>query len=152
MLDHLDRCLLYHSGELPGPQRSAHELHRGSCPACRELEAAMAAGSAAASACALELPAGARARAVSTARSPRPAPARGLALAAAIALALVALRPGRQPLPGWHDLDRDSARLEAELASISFDIARSETDLEIDAELSRIESRTRAAGLDKEEL
>lgn len=151
MLDHLDRCLLYHSGELPEPQRRAFELHREACPACRELEAALSAGSRAAAGCALELPARTRLLAVSSARSSRPAPTRAFALAAAI-LALLSLRPAPQAVPGWHELDRDVARLDAELDRLSLDLARSESDIEIATELSELERRARAARLDKEEL
>lgn len=137
MLDHLDRCLLYSSGELAESQRKAHELHRAGCPACRGLEEDLALGTRVAGATRLELPQRARVSAVSGARSSRPAPARAVALAAAV-LAALALWPRPRAVPDWNDLDRDVARLGAELDRFSRDLARTESDLEIEADLRRL--------------
>lgn len=140
MLDHRDLCVLYHSHELPDAERRAFETHRASCPACRELLEALALGSRAAQAALLGLPARARARSASEARGAPSAARPGAAVAVAIALALLALWPrGSDQAPSWRDMDRDIARLSAEVDRLALDIARSETDAEIDAELKGLQ-------------
>lgn len=142
MSDHLERCLLYSSGELGEVQRLAHQLHRQGCQACRELEESLAMGSRVAGAARLELPARARTSSVARTRSAEPAPSwtRVLAVAAAAALA-IALWPRARAVPAWNELDQDVARLGEELDRLSRDIGRSETDLEIEAELRQLDGK-----------
>jgi hypothetical protein len=144
MRDHLDECVLYHSGELGETECVAFERHKAACPACRELLEALALGARAAQAAALALPPAARARAIGAARA---VPARGrpaLALALAVALAALWVRsPRTAAVPSWTGMDREVARVDRELSDLSASVARSETDVEIEEQLRGLDTEAR---------
>ncbi len=141
MSDHHELCLLYESGELPAEQRVAFERHADGCPSCRELLAALGAAHRAAGLVALPAPAGLGLQA------PPPVSRRAGVVPAvfvAASLAVLASWPrGATRAPSGGELDRDLAALGASVERLGADLALSETDLEIDADLGTLERKTR---------
>ena len=145
MRDHLDGCVLYHSGELSEAERLLFKRHGESCPACKELLEALEAASRVARTCALELPPAARARAIGAARG-APSTSRRPVWALVLALALLGLwirSPRPAAVASWAAVDGEFSRVDRELEALSTSITSSGTDIEIDAACARLEGAAR---------
>lgn len=142
MSDHHELCLLYHSGEIQAGRKTAFEAHLAGCPSCRELLLAL--GVAERVAGLAELPAPAiDAPAVLAAAESRGHGATS-AVFVVLALAVLAVWPrGSDRVASWGELDRDLAALGAAVERLGSELARTETETEIDADFRALERQTR---------